>query len=413
MNLPNPATDRLHGLDALRGFALLLGVALHAAMSYLPGAEYFWIVADGERSTVLAGGFFWVHSFRMTLFFLLAGYFGRLVLQKRGTAGFVRDRFRRIVMPLACFWFPVLMAIIAVITWNAWLVNGGSLPDSPPPAPLSATNFPLTHLWFLYVLTLFYAAMLLLRGVVRLVDRGGRLAAVADAAMRVLGGPAAALVFAVPAAVVLANRAGWWHWFGVPTPDMSLIPNLAAIVAYGMAFVVGWSLQRQPVLMAALADRWLLNLGLAFAATGTCLALVGLVPPAAVAVPGTPATWIYASAYAVSAWAWSLALIGLALRFLPEASPARRYLADASYWIYLVHVPVVMAVQVLLSRSDAPWWLEYPLGLAAAMAVLLPSYHWLVRGTWIGRRLNGPVAGGRTSSLSGPAPARLDSVTAP
>ena len=28
-------TDRLHGLDALRGGALLLGVVLHAAMAYL------------------------------------------------------------------------------------------------------------------------------------------------------------------------------------------------------------------------------------------------------------------------------------------------------------------------------------------------------------------------------------------
>ena len=28
---------RLHALDAVRGFALLAGVVLHAAMSYLPG----------------------------------------------------------------------------------------------------------------------------------------------------------------------------------------------------------------------------------------------------------------------------------------------------------------------------------------------------------------------------------------
>ena len=29
--------SRLHALDAVRGFALLLGVAFHAALSFMPG----------------------------------------------------------------------------------------------------------------------------------------------------------------------------------------------------------------------------------------------------------------------------------------------------------------------------------------------------------------------------------------
>ncbi|HWS27615.1 MAG TPA: acyltransferase family protein [Xanthomonadales bacterium] len=65
--------ERLHGLDALRGFALLLGVVLHLSMSYLHGAEYFWIVSDGERRTLLGGLYYLIHRFRMPLFFLLAG----------------------------------------------------------------------------------------------------------------------------------------------------------------------------------------------------------------------------------------------------------------------------------------------------------------------------------------------------
>ena len=44
---PTPP-DRLHGLDALRASALLLGVVLHLTMSFLPGAKYVWIVADAD-----------------------------------------------------------------------------------------------------------------------------------------------------------------------------------------------------------------------------------------------------------------------------------------------------------------------------------------------------------------------------
>ena len=52
--LPQAATaagarpPRLHGLDALRGGALLLGIVLHARMPFLPGGG--WLVADSQTS---------------------------------------------------------------------------------------------------------------------------------------------------------------------------------------------------------------------------------------------------------------------------------------------------------------------------------------------------------------------------
>lgn len=88
-------------------------------MSYLPASEYFQIVADTDRSSILAGGFHWIHSFRMILFFRLAGFFGRMPLQRLGSKKFLLDRGKRILMPLVNLWFPVLAAILAVITWNA------------------------------------------------------------------------------------------------------------------------------------------------------------------------------------------------------------------------------------------------------------------------------------------------------
>ncbi len=38
---------------------------------------------------------------------------------------------------------------------------------------MNAQTFPLTHLWFLYTLILFYVAALTLRGLVVLIDRSG------------------------------------------------------------------------------------------------------------------------------------------------------------------------------------------------------------------------------------------------
>lgn len=55
-------SERLHGLDAVRGFALLLGVLLHASMSWLPGAQYFWTAHDSDPSIALSLAFYVPHK---------------------------------------------------------------------------------------------------------------------------------------------------------------------------------------------------------------------------------------------------------------------------------------------------------------------------------------------------------------
>jgi ABC-type multidrug transport system ATPase subunit len=66
-----------------------------------------------------------------------------------------------------------------------------------------------------------------------------------------------------------------------------------------------------------------------------------------------------------------------------------RYVADASYWIYLVHLPLVAALQVWVGDWPLHWSVKYPLIVLTALALLLLSYHWLVRDTPVGQLLNG------------------------
>ena len=97
----------------------------------------------------------------------------------------------------------------------------------------------------------------------------------------------------------------------------------------------------------------------------------------------------YAAGYALAVWSWSLAFVGLALRYLAGYSAVRRYLADSSYWLYLIHMPIVLALQIVLSQLAWPWWLKFPLMLGVAFPIMLISYHYLVRSTFIGGVLNG------------------------
>ena len=53
-------------------------------------------------------------------------------------------------------------------------------------------------------------------------------------------------------------------------------------------------------------------------------------------------------------WFIAYSLIGLFLRYFDKPSPRWRYLADASYWIYIVPVPVVMLLPLLLASVPLP-----------------------------------------------------------
>jgi ABC-type multidrug transport system ATPase subunit/peptidoglycan/LPS O-acetylase OafA/YrhL len=387
MTRPADPTERLHALDAARAFALLLGIGLHATMSFFLPVP----ASDSSQSATLAVGFYVVHLFRMALFFLLAGFFARLSLQRRGTREFIKERAHRILVPMSVGWLVLAPLTLAVTAWG-WSRGAGvataAAALAPPPQGL-----PLIHLWFLYYLALVYVLALSLRALAQRIDAAGGLRQRIDAGFRsAIAWRLAPAAIAAPICVVLFLDAKWAPWFGVPTPDTGLMPQLPALLAFGASFAVGWLLHRQAALLQQLASQWRGNLALAVALTIACVSIVGPVPKLADATAfdgGVMLRFAYAAAYTLAAGYWSLGLLGAALRFFAQASAVRRYLADASYWLYLVHLPVVFALQVLVAKLPWHWSVKFPLVVVLALALLLTSYHWLVRPTVLGEVLNG------------------------
>jgi peptidoglycan/LPS O-acetylase OafA/YrhL len=94
------------------------------------------------------------------------------------------------------------------------------------------------------------------------------------------------------------------------------------------------------------------------------------------------------------AWAMSLGLIGLFSRLCSRPSARVSWLADASYWMYLVHPPLVMTAQMVVRSWAMPAGLKFLVVLAMVMPVLIVSYRYGVRFTAIGSLLNGPRRAG-------------------
>jgi glucans biosynthesis protein C len=396
-----PATVRYHGLDALRAVALLLGVVLHAGLAYLPGGGIGWAVQDRRTHILFGCGILVVHSFRLPIFFLIAGFFGRLMHQRRGTWGFIRNRLGRIIVPFLLGW--LLVGPFLAFAW-IW----GSMHGDPSMAGLAlklgfgethkqllrlwnftslTPEFPLTHLWFLYVLLQIYALLIACRFlVVRVFDKSGVGLAWVDRQLRnVMHSRWLLPVLAIPtSAILLAMK----HWV-IDTPDRSFAPHFPTLLLYGAVFSLGWLMQRQVELLDVLRERWRQHLVIGTLTIVPVLLLVGYEwrgpqQPYFQAIRGG-----YLLLYATMLWSWVLASMGIFLRFCSSESHTWRYLADASYWIYIVHLPIVCALQVALSRFDFSCWAKFGLITAVSIVACLASYHFLVRSTPIGLLLNG------------------------
>lgn len=380
--------ERLHALDALRGLALLLGVLLHASLSFFPAQV--WIVADDSTSGWAVAVFFAIHMFRMTAFFLIAGLFAHMMLGRKGLGGFVKDRLIRIAGPLLAFWLPVMAGIITALVWTAH-VNGLVVPGAPPPPPptYDHANFPLTHLWFLWTLLILYAAWLILRAPFALLDRTGAWGRITDRLTGVIAGPAGPFLLAAPLTGALWLHADWIAMFGVPTPDEGLIPNVAALTAFGLAFLFGALLDRRRGLLGRIAAWAPLHLAVALASGWAAFHLSGAAE-VRLSVMTDPQLKLHAAAaFGLGVFSSVFAVTGLSIRAFSRHSAVRRYLADASYWIYIVHLPLIMLAQVWVQDWPWPWWVKLPLVTLVVTGLGLASYELLVRHGFMGRWLNG------------------------
>lgn len=395
--------DRLHALDAVRAYALLLGVVLHSAAAFV---ENFPIPTwRDEPSTVAAVMYYVIHMFRMSAFFLIAGFFARVLVERRGVKAFVLDRAKRVAVPLFLFG-PVVIIMISVGFVLGALTHGldflMSLAQTPPPAAAPGAapaagevaaggggGVNTAHLWFLYYLLIFYALALGLRWLVHAVDRRGVLVAAADRVVAfVMSGPWGPVLIAVPTAAFLWQLEAWSEWLGLPAP-FTLMPNPTALIGYGIAFGLGWLLNRQVDRLLALSKAWLLYLVLAIALTVFCLATIGTTPRWGGGNLAGLDRVLYTAAYVVGLWCWIFAFVGAAVRFLSNPNPVTRYLADASYWIYLMHMATIAFFLMLLRPYDLHWSIKFAIMVGGSMPILLVTYHYLVRFTWIGAILNG------------------------
>ena len=358
---------------------MLLGLVLHSGASYIQGPiTWMWPYRDSQTSLFFNLLLAVIHLFRMPVFFVMAGFFAALLYHREGPAGFVRNRARRVLLPLVIFW-PIVIPLAALgFVFAAKQVGGPSAWDLVSDLPPLRRPV-LGHLWFLYDLLLFYTVALL----------------VVSATSRM---PARAKQYVVDAFRTMTTR--WWGMLvltGVTTitvlpMERPTIETSAAIVqparvlaAYAVFFAFGWLLFSQRDLIESLAARWRSTF-----AAGIAAALAYIT----VLIAGRtldPNLWHVSAVIvgAVAVWLLIFGITGAFVRYLSIPRPLVRYVSDASYWMYLLHVVPITWCAGLLAQSGAPAFAKFGIVLGVAIAGTLVTYHYFVRSTAVGELLNG------------------------
>lgn len=310
---------RIVGLDAWRALLIAGGLFVHASFRLAPTALS---TAVETAST----------GFRMGAFFAISGFFAGLILPRRAPLAWLRGRLVNLGTP-ALFGMVVLSPLVwAMVEWAPATPGRLLLP------------YEWHHLWFLFALIPYSVIAVALEQA----DRRFRWLARLDALVGegAASGRIAMLTVALTGAALFGLAPRAMHAWLAPHHVVAFA-NLQSIAGYLPMFLFGGVLARCPRLRAAVFGAWRVAVAV------TLLGAIGVVAMS-VGVLGDTA---FQYMRFVLATTCPPAVFGLILRAAFAVRQVPRFVqrvADASYTIYLLHLPVAVAFNVTIGRLLEP-----------------------------------------------------------
>jgi peptidoglycan/LPS O-acetylase OafA/YrhL len=349
-------TSRRTDLDSLRIVICGLLILAHALLIFAAEPRYHLKAAEiSPTATVL---YEFTRASTTAVFFAIAGWAAVASLRRRGSAGFVRERATRLLVPMAIgsMTFGCVIKYIELKGGRDISLFGFELV---PPLhqgfleflgryPLRLKLLTWSQLWFLGYLFLY--SVLLLPWLLRLAR-----AAPSNAV------PAAPVVYlpglAVAAWLVVSN--GYWPYLPNLFLDWANFGFFLLCFALG-AWIAAWPgfetrLRSEAPRLAVLTMAAFAGLVLCGESTAG-RAFVGL-----------------------TAWFSIGAALGIAARVDPRPSPTLSYLSEATLPVYIIHNMILLLIGVQIVPLPLPVGLKIVLIAVTAIAVSLAAYHWLIR----------------------------------
>lgn len=362
-------TSRRHDLDWLRVIAFGILIYFHSAIIFVPGG--LPLIQNDETSPLLQGFVEFSHLWRLSLLFLISGVGVFFARRRRTSWEFVRERSRRLLIPLGMGILLLVPPMVYVerlhlgtfdgdlISFYATLLTTGVYPEG---------NLSWHHLWFIVYLFLYCMIGLWLfpRLTLPWLARHFEGWAQRYGVFR----------FIVPLFIVeLALRA---FFPGLP----NLITDWANFFHFLMVFTAGYVIAGNVSILDRIVALRSVALGIATAAT---MALFGLFYGEAGLDLDLTSRWllinyvVFCFLKVTVVWSMLLACLGYAGRYLNRPSPWLHYLNEAVYPLFLLHLTVIAVLGYFVVTWDISLWAKYGLITTATVLIVMAFYQWLIR----------------------------------
>lgn len=387
------ASARRYDIDWLRVAATYLLLLFHGAMVFNPAP--FYHIRNDEVSfffLILCG---FISLWHMPLFFLLAGWSAYSSLSLRGTAGFLKERFFRLFVPLVTGCVLLMPSIKYLELSSGFDANYTGLYVSPelqasfqqvipsglpearpftecfleflPTFYTDLARFTWAHLWFVaYLLTFTVIYLPLFRWL-------------ASSGWRFQNRPRSWVVYIpiLPLAVIQVFLRP--HWPGL----QNLVDDWANFAYYTTFLCAGFLLARFPGFESVLHRERTRALGIALAST--LILLLGV-------LGGFDSPSILLANTAIAGWCFVVAFLGWARAKLAFSTPTLRYLTESAFPVYLLHQSAIVVPGYFLIQLPLGPWSKFLLVLSVSTALTVGAYHFLVRPFAVPRFLCGMKA---------------------
>lgn len=391
---------RFHGLDGLRGVAMLMGITLHATIPYWIG---YWAPEAVPHNSVQSWNmwilYHYIDIWRVPVFFLLAGFFAHLIINRHNNLYFIRNRFIRVIVPFIVIGLPIICTTPAI--WTFGFKGTFGLPHTLPIIgfiPNIEQEGLLGHLWFLYYLVIFYIVLIGLDTIrycckIQMPFKSFLLTIIYSK------------IPVIPIALLISIRL-FMTFYGNGEGKYVWPLNWPDVLYHLVFFLYGYGLYLRKDRLLDFQSGLLLILFISLAATTLALSLrtsyISWTIWQGVQSPNILLALIGSSSYditvlrvftcitrGIAGILFPIALVGLFSRFITKPYRITGWLVDASYWIYLLHFPIVFLLNFLLFPLLWNPMIKYSLVCGLTLMICAPTYRYLVRYTVLGKLLNG------------------------
>jgi len=370
----NVKQERCYYIDWLRVLGMLVVFLFHSAHFF---DSIDWHVKNGQNHIGFDAFIAFCAGWMMPLFFLISGGSTFFALQRRSGGQYIRERFKRLVIPYVMGVFILIppQKYLEALS-NSWF-NGSYLDYYLRILKLDYFDhidwsfgflgYYGTHLWFIGLLfVLSVVALPLFLYLKR--ETGQRFILRLSAVSEKWGG---IFLFAIPVILIhfvvhiAFGRDTNWHGFCY----------YITIFIYGYIF---WSDKRFE--RAILKHRWIalvagilcFSIVMAWYATGDAVEVVESHSYSLRAL-------LFSALWGINTWSWLIFILSIGIKRLNFSSKVLGYCNEAVLPFYALHQTVILVIGFFVVKWNLNMMLKYPIIATSSMIVILAIYILLIR----------------------------------